>query len=323
MILSKDFKVGFVFFLAVAVLIVFAVSLGAISLGGAKYTYEIEFSRVDGLEAGNDVMVHGAKVGTVSGINLDERTNHVLVRVSVNQKLKFHEGYQIAVIDKSIIAGRAVQITLGDPDKPLHEGLLEGTSQANPFQAVGELVQIIDPREMRDTFKEMQELLRKISRGEGVFGRMLRDPTLGADIETAIRNMKDSSETIKSFLAKAGDPEGLLSKIASDREMYASLKTVSENLVFLTEQMRKPGGLLGALTDEKFARDFAEIFENLKATAQNARELIEEARRDPQMFIAGRPGERESWLVRQLRGGRVRPLRPTVSRDTRKITPQD
>jgi hypothetical protein len=322
MIVSKDFKVGFVFFLAVAVLIVFYVSLGAISLGGAKYTYDIEFDRVDGLEPGNDVMVHGAKVGTVSGINLDERTNRVLVRVSVNLKLKFHEGYRIAVIDKSIIAGRAVQITLGDPGKPLHRGLLTGTSQANPFQAVGELVQVIDPHEMRDTFKEMQKLLREMSRGEGVLGRMLRDPELGAGVETAIRNMKDASEMLKSFFGKLDDPEGLLSKIASDREMYASLKTVSDNLVVLTEKMRKPGGLLEVLTDRKFARDFAEISEDLRATAQSARKLIEEARRDPQIFIAGRPGEKESWLIRQLRGGRG-PHRPSVSRDTRKITPDD
>jgi ABC-type transporter Mla subunit MlaD len=63
----------------------FLVVAGGASNGGAQGTYKIELDNAFGLVTGADFKVAGVPAGTITAINLDQKTLHAVVTVKVTQ----------------------------------------------------------------------------------------------------------------------------------------------------------------------------------------------------------------------------------------------
>ncbi len=325
MLVSKEFKVGFVFFLALCVFLVFAISLGSLSFGKSAYSYEIAFERISGLSEGDEVKVNGMKVGAVEDMQLIKVGNsrRVLVTITVDRELEFCENYSIIIEDKNMVGGHAISIELGDLDKPLpQQDRLMGVSRS-----FGEVPRQIDLTEiMHKTSHSLEEMIRILEATrdtESTVGMMMGDKEVAAEIKNMIHNLAETSEKLDSIVEKITDDEGFLNKFLEDREMYDSLGAIVADTEVLTKKLRESRGMLRALDDEKLYRDIAMTVSDLRDTAESIKLLAEEIRRDPQLFLLGRDSGRRSWLIQQLRGRDGPRTEPFVPRDSRKLTPGD
>ena len=104
-----------------AAFLVFAYSTtSAGSLSG--YSLEARFASADGITTGTDVRLHGIKVGTVSGVDLDSKTYLAIVRLSIRRDVQIPDDSAIKVTSSSLLGSSYLSIQPGGSSKNLPPG---------------------------------------------------------------------------------------------------------------------------------------------------------------------------------------------------------
>ncbi len=357
MLISKEVKIGAVFFIAIVILVVFAVAVGALTLGGG-HGMTVYFDEVLGLEPGNDVWLYGKKVGAVRSLThalmttLDgKQAFMVKVVLNLDNEIALYDDYGITVVDKSVIGGRAVQIRAGTPGKPAHTGTIYGSSRSNPLATMGEefteSLRVVDAfvdlihdlqegkgtlgmlitddalyQELVSTTTKTGDVLELLTAEESTFRSLLEDRELPENIRENLAQMRRATQQFAELMEKINSPDSFIRRLATDTTLFQRLDSLVKNLDEFSRMLGSGKGLGRALTDENLYRDIAEIVAETRRTVRIARELMAEVQRDPQMLIAGRPTGKESWLVRQLRGEVAAPA-PRAVLDRRKLVPDE
>ena len=83
--LSKEFKSGFVFLLAIVFLVYGLKYLKGINVFQTNKSYHAIYSDIDGLQVGSAVMLNGYNIGIVSNINLITTNNNLIVTLNINE----------------------------------------------------------------------------------------------------------------------------------------------------------------------------------------------------------------------------------------------
>jgi phospholipid/cholesterol/gamma-HCH transport system substrate-binding protein len=111
---------GVVIAVAVA-FVIFAVS--TTSMGGTSgYPLEARFSSADGVTAGTDVRLHGIKIGTVSGVDLDPKTYLAIVHLSIRGNVPIPNDSAIKVTSSGLLGNSYLSIQPGGSEKNLAAG---------------------------------------------------------------------------------------------------------------------------------------------------------------------------------------------------------
>jgi regulator of sigma D len=350
MIISKEAKIGAVFFIAIAVFLVFAVAVGVLPLGGRQQMV-VYFDKVYGLQPGNDVWVNGNSYGSVQSLETvtvpvkDEETGKIekaiMIKVvlSVPHVVTLHEGYNISVVDKSVIGGRAVDIMPGPPDNPPYTGMIHGTSlgtiasiQGRISTALDEMMlsegtfrQLVKQREVYDktvtVLDEAAKTLQLLTDEHSNYRRIMTDPHFADDLTGAVAELRKASDEIANYAEKMNAPNSFANRLATDETLFPRLEAITQNLEAFTRKLNEGEGMGRLLTDQELYRDIRDIVAELRQTARVASKFISELEGDPQMLIAGRHSQNETWLVQQLRG--PKPAAPPAPVDERKLVPQD
>jgi len=359
MIISKEAKIGALFFVAIAVFLVFAVAVGALPTS-KQYQMVVYFDRVFGLQPGNDVWMNGISIGTVKNVETVECADEngksammVRVALSLSQKVTLHEGYEVNVVDKSFIAGRAVDILAGPPDSPPHEGTIYGKSewtmaaiQLRISQALtkmtasqGTMDRVIqDPRLYDDSLKavqqslvtlaqatktleEMQKALAVLTDKDSTYTRIMTDPKFAENLTQAAAQLNNAVTQIGDFVGKMNEPGSFANRLVTDRTLFPRLEAVTIALEVFSKRLSEGKGIGRAFTDEALYRNIQEIVLELRRTTAQASKFVAELEKDPQMLVTGRRSANESWLVKQLRPAAA--TQPASPADSRKLVPED
>lgn len=80
------------------------------------------FSDVSGIAAGSEVRVGGIKVGTVSGMHLEEDTYRSVVEMSVRNNVKLPTDSTAAIVSESLLGGKYIKLEPGANEDMLGEG---------------------------------------------------------------------------------------------------------------------------------------------------------------------------------------------------------
>lgn len=110
--------------------VVIAVAIGFLvfaysttSMGGSSgYMVEARFSSADGVTAGTDVRLHGIKIGTVSGVDLDPKTYLAIVRLSIRGDIPIPDDSSIKVTSAGLLGNSYLSIQPGGSPKNLSPG---------------------------------------------------------------------------------------------------------------------------------------------------------------------------------------------------------
>lgn len=357
MIVSKEFKIGAVFFIAVAIFLFFAVAVGTLPVG-SKVVMVVYFDKVYGLQPGNDVWVNGNSFGSVKSIEnviADGTTKDgkavkmgkVKVTLNLNEKLVLHEGYTIKVVDKSLIAGRAVEIDPGPPDAPVVTGDLIGRStdtlaslQVRLGNALDEMMtaegtfrQLVLNKDFYNktlalldsaggTLARVNKTIDMFTAKGGAYETLAGNKKLADDIVASVAEIKNTAAQLDEFTKKMNEPGSLPSSLAADKTLYPRLQEIAKNLNELTKKLNEGKGVTRLLTDDTIYDNIRDTTYKINETARVAEKLVKELDKDPQMLIAGRPGPNESWLAQQLRGPNPAPP-PAPAADSRKLVPNE
>jgi len=249
---------------------------------GAKLKVVLPTDGLFGLSEGADVEILGTKAGTVRRIVINpDRQMHAIVRIQSNMEA-FVRQESIALIRKRFgVAGDAYLDISRGVGEPLdwEYAVINAKADRAPTDTIGDLIDevrskifpVIDDtqeaiqiflavvEDLQDPKGDMQQLLvnlnsisGKISRGEGVVGRLLYEDQLVDDVEQIVgllnRNIKrleplfDDLKTtianISGITAKINEQSGDFPEITKSlKEVLASVQAVMEDLSRATPQL--------------------------------------------------------------------------------------
>lgn len=98
--------------------------------------YEIvaRFGRIDGLKRGADVTLSGVKVGTVTGVSLDNKTYQAIVRMAVSSNVNLPADTNAKIVSESLLGGTVVSLEPGNEKNLIRaNGEIQNTQDSIPL----------------------------------------------------------------------------------------------------------------------------------------------------------------------------------------------
>ncbi len=93
--------------------------------------YEViaRFGRVDGLKRGSDVSLSGVKVGTVTSIDLDQKSFQAVVHIALSAGLALPTDTNAKVVSESLLGGMEIVLEPGADEQTIKPGGEIGNTQ--------------------------------------------------------------------------------------------------------------------------------------------------------------------------------------------------
>lgn len=309
---ARDLSVGAFAALALTVLAVGIMAVGGESgVFSRKTHYRVTFPNAEGLRVGSPVMIAGVQVGAVTGVRLptDPGADGIEVVLGVGREWspRVRAGSVATLRYLQWLSGdRYVEVTAGAGGA---EALLDGARL--PVVQGDELFQ--RGAEVADNLNEvtlaLRDILAPIRRGEGILGKLVRDPDFGReaveDLSATLKSLRGLSESLRRgeglggrllfdprFAARADDLDRAIRQIASAADRLdrgegalgdllkkdgraeaavASFRRTVDSLGRSAEALETGTGILGRLIhDEEYGRRLAE---DLETTLRNLAEI--------------------------------------------------
>lgn len=92
------------------------------NVGGGYYEVQAGFRKASGVSAGADVRISGVKVGSVTGLNLDEKTYRAIASLSVREGVQIPEDSVVTITSDGLLGGSYVSIDPGASDMMIEAG---------------------------------------------------------------------------------------------------------------------------------------------------------------------------------------------------------
>jgi phospholipid/cholesterol/gamma-HCH transport system substrate-binding protein len=205
---SKEFIIGVVVVLTIAILYMGVNYLKGINLFSKQLKFHAIYDNIAGLTASNAVVLNGYKIGIVSDVGMNPNGDgSVVVEVVINDaNLIVPADTQLEIFDADLFGGKAIRILLGDSSVlAIHNDTLKGTI------ALG----------LTETIKQEIEPLKK------------KTSDLFAGVDSVL-------SSLNSVLGSANDKDGLTSVFASLKNTMKNLESTTTNLdVLLAENSGK------------------------------------------------------------------------------------
>lgn len=293
----QNIRVGLFFLLGLALLWVTFESLsGTGRLFKAKgYTLTARFDNLKGLYKGDDVLIAGVRVGTVTQTRLAGRQAEVVLRIDPGVRIASDAVAMVA--QSSLLGTNHLEVTVGSSDGPrLEPGAaiqtknsvdmneviaklgslgdrleqvvgeigktLSGGEGGSLFTKVDKLVTDNGPK-ITETVSNLQEITTKIRSGEGTLGHLVNDPKLHDELLASVSEIKTAATDARSFVSNAQSlldqvkaGKGALSTLIYDEQTGNEIKVTAKNLRELSDKLNGGQGTLGKLmSDDSFYRE--------------------------------------------------------------------
>lgn len=285
---QQTVRVGLFFVLGLALAWITFESLnGGHLFKKSGYTIIAGFSNLKGLKIGDDVLMAGVKIGTVSDTRLgNQRVEAVL---HVDPLIKIPSDAIASVEVSSLLGANYLGVSFGTPTAaPLKDGdeiktkntidmnevisqlgnlgnkledVLGGISKSmggdgksgNLFQKLDTLVTENGPK-LTETISNLQTITAKMKSGEGTIGRLINDPTMHDQLLASVAEIKLAATDARTFIGEAKgivtdvkSGRGTLGALLYDEATANSIKVTAKNLRELSDKINSGQGTLGKL----------------------------------------------------------------------------
>lgn len=248
---TVEILVGLFIFTVLIALSVFTIVLSRENFFRPDYQYEFVFSEVGGLREGDNVYLRGMNVGRVRQTMLEDSRVHVYVTLDVPIELR--RGYDIEVVDSSMLGGKYLKVYEGPEDAPaLGENVtILGTPPVDIIAELGKAV------------TGFQEMINAVTEGQGTLGKLLNDDSM-------YNNMAVVSEDLKAISARIAKGEGTVGKLLKDDVVYNDVQALVANLREISDRLAAGEGTLGKMMS---GEDHA--YGDFEATMSSVRDIAE------------------------------------------------
>lgn len=245
--------VGLFIFLGLAILV--AVIL---FMGGQKKTFarSIElkamFNDVSGLRQGNNVWLSGVKVGTVRNISFDSNAR-VTVTVGVLESVQpyIHQDAKAKIGSESLIGNKIIVIEGGSPQLPvIQSGGILGVQKVLGTQSIMDTLQQ-NNRNFLAITTNLKTITDRLAAGQGSIGKLLKDETLAATLQSSLNNLQSAAVNAKSLTAhlssytsKLQSPGSLTNDLVTDTIVFNRLR---QTIIQLQQMSQSANGVINQL----------------------------------------------------------------------------
>ncbi|MBI4726028.1 MCE family protein [candidate division TA06 bacterium] len=310
--LSHEFKVGLLIALGLAVALIAVLSVGERQgLLKQRYFLNARFDDVSGLQEGAPVRVSGFQVGVVNRIALVEiggrQKVEARLRIEKQAQSRIRRGSVAKISSQGLLGDKLVEIVPAPMDQPMlnnGEELITIVVMP-PEEILARAAEIADT--MRSTALSLNVIMKKVERGTGTLGKMVDDPRLYVNLDSALVSLNHLILLIKGSKGTVGklinDPslynnanqamtnlnvisdslkrgQGSLGKMLREPELYNALDSTSQRLNVILGRMEKGEGNLGKLSKDE------ELYKNLKESSEELNKLIKDIKKDPKRYFS-------------------------------------
>ncbi|MBI5379778.1 MAG: MCE family protein [Nitrospirae bacterium] len=308
----SELRVGMLVLVGLIVLMVVILQLGRTTGFFRKtVTYRVLLESAEGLKQGDVVRVAGVDKGNVRRVRFvpppspGERGKiEVILEVDAAVAEWVRRDSVVTIGTMGLLGDKFAEVSLGDPIKPAVEpgGTIEGRSEIEFRRLLsGGATTLVT---LEETLQGVRRVVASIERGEGTFGRLVRDPALYRSLREAASHIEGVSDRIRrgeGTLGKlAQDPalyddlraaaaqirrflgrleQGALGKLAEDPALYQDLRNAAARLDRILGRLEKGEGTVGKLLqDDQLHRQLSELARNLDL-------LVKDIRENPQRYF--------------------------------------
>ena len=264
------------------------ITIGNITFGGSK-DYKAEFVDATGVVKGDDVRIAGVKVGSVSGIEIVDRTR-AMVTFSVDDETALSKATQVQIRYRNLVGQRYLSLTetIGDTGQ-LDEGATIPVSQTSPaldltvlFNGFKPLFEALSPEDLNQLSYEVIQVF------QGESGTLEGLLTSTASVTQTLANrdqvINDLIDNLNEVLVNIGDRDQELSRLITSFQTFVGglkddRKAILTSLDQISELSSQTASLVGGIRepfveDIKQLRRFAGNIDENKAELDRALQVL-------------------------------------------------
>jgi phospholipid/cholesterol/gamma-HCH transport system substrate-binding protein len=285
--MQQTVRVGLFFLLGCALAwITFESLSGGQVFKKSGYTVVAPFANLKGLKTGDEVLMAGVKIGTVSQTRLANR--QVEAVLTIDPKVQIPDDAIASVETSSLLGSQHLAVSFGSSSTMLKNGdairtkntvdmneviaqlgslgaKLEGVADnigkalggesggGSLFSKVDKLVEDNGPK-LTETIANLQDITAKLKNGEGTLGKLVNDPKLHDELLGAVGEIKTAAADAKVFMsdtrgivADVKAGKGAIGALLYDPATADNLKLTMNNIRELSAKLNRGEGTLGKL----------------------------------------------------------------------------
>lgn len=215
--MSKEVRVGLVFFLGLALLLVFTIIIGRgeLRLHRGYYTVDVLFEHVQGLRRNDVVELAGMEIGRVDSIRMEE--DAVRVSLRIDEAYGIRKDADITIGERSLIGGKVVSVGRGKEKDFLKPGdVVAGRAAPTPVDVIeqisglgegleeklGEAGELIP--ELKSLLESLNRISSSIERGEGTIGKLVKEDDVYYDLSDTLKSARTVTAEMSEFAESFG-----------------------------------------------------------------------------------------------------------------------
>lgn len=209
---------------------------------------KVNFSSVEGVKPGANVMLSGYNIGTVTDISLTQGADSIRLLMRIDHRIRdfVKTDSKAEIKQEGLVGNKFISIRIGSPDaaEVPDYGFIDGvppfalSSFADNFISIADTVKMVS--------NEVNIMLRRLNRGEGTMGKLFTDDELyqrlvgvTADTEHGLQQLTQQIDRLADRLSGSMD---------TFDSIAVKVDTVMGNSIRITE---RAASLLGKVDDEE------------------------------------------------------------------------
>lgn len=298
MSISKETKVGVLAALAIAILAIGYNYLKGENVFEATNEYYGKYEKIEGLFSSNPVIIRGFKVGHVSGVEMDNESLDLTVKIKVPDDIKIPSNSTMKIINYDLIGSKAVEIIFGDSEVLAKDGDYLTSSQDQGIEAaisgvltpltqrvnsvLGNIDTAVAGADLETTLKDASVALRSFKETADKLNKLLDGK--GKQIDAILADVKQTTSDLKGLSPKIdeiitdidGTAKGL--KEVDFEALAGQIENLTGELEKTAKSINNSDGTLGKLVNDK------DMYEKIDKTVVKLNGLLEDIEKYPRRY---------------------------------------
>lgn len=298
--ISNETKVGSLALIAVALLVLGFNYLKGTSLFDKSFNLYAEYDNIDGLTAGNKILINGMQVGQVNSLTLDAKTGKIRVDFSITQDIGIPDDSRALIFSSDLLGSKAINLILGTSSVILVDGgvVIDSIAPTLNERIEKEVLPLKDKIESAlnsiDSFVYgLKEILSDENRDnitismrnlKNTTGRldstMVKIDQMMLSAKAILKNFEQNKEVINKILTNTGTfSDSLAQQAGRIRGIITNADASVAKLQSVLQKIDKGEGSLGLLVNDK------ELYNNLNGSAESLDSLLVDLRKHPKRYV--------------------------------------
>ncbi len=280
---GNEIRVGIMLTICIVVLVVGILWLSGATFSDERYTFDVMFREVGGLNPGDKVTVAGLEAGDISSLTLEEG-GFVRAALSVEPNILIPVDSRIAVGSYGFLGAKHVGVRPGTSSVYIEPGSsVMGTNEKSMNDVVNEMGDALT--EIRSVLRAADAILHDNEGMEQIRRTVTNAEQATVSLNEALVDLKAMTADVRSFVEMKRDPaseaiDSMAKASESFVEVSGRLETITASLDTIIARVENGEGTLGKLLTKDDAHD------EFMAAVTELRKLIARISENPKSFVA-------------------------------------